>query len=120
MLTEECDMRPYLERRGIEIIETDLGERIQQLDDEPPSHIVVPAVHKLRDDVADGRRSDRVIAPDVRLWPKAAAPAGDCRVRFRGYSCRDAGRVAWQLMTQTGSRAPNFAVPHKDRRSQLQ
>src|SRR5262249_59431410 len=52
MLTEECDMRPFLERRGIEVIETDLGERIQQLDDEPPSHIVVPAVHKLRDDVS--------------------------------------------------------------------
>ncbi|MEO8755520.1 MAG: LUD domain-containing protein, partial [Casimicrobiaceae bacterium] len=53
MLTDECDMRPFLENRGIEIIETDLGERIQQLDDEPPSHIVVPAVHKLRGDVAE-------------------------------------------------------------------
>ena len=52
MLTDECEMRPYLENRGIEIVETDLGERIQQLDDEPPSHIVVPAVHKLRGDVA--------------------------------------------------------------------
>jgi L-lactate dehydrogenase complex protein LldF len=53
MLTDECEMRPFLENRGIEIIETDLGERIQQLDDEPPSHIVVPAVHKLRSDVAE-------------------------------------------------------------------
>ena len=52
MLTEECDMRPYLTERGIEVIETDLGERIQQLDDEMPSHIVVPAVHKLSEDVA--------------------------------------------------------------------
>jgi L-lactate dehydrogenase complex protein LldF len=52
MLTDECDMRPFLETRGIEVIETDLGERIQQLDDQPPSHIVVPAVHKLRTDVA--------------------------------------------------------------------
>ncbi len=52
MLTEECELRPYLERRGLEVIETDLGERIQQLDNEPPSHIVVPAVHKLRGDVA--------------------------------------------------------------------
>jgi Uncharacterized conserved protein containing a ferredoxin-like domain len=40
MLTDECEMRPFLENRGIEIVETDLGERIQQLDDEPPSHIV--------------------------------------------------------------------------------
>ena len=53
MLTDECDMRPFLEKRGIEVVETDLGERIQQLDDEPPSHIVVPAVHKLRGDVAE-------------------------------------------------------------------
>jgi L-lactate dehydrogenase complex protein LldF len=52
MLTDECELRPYLARRGIEVIETDLGERIQQLDDEPPSHIVMPAVHKLRGDVA--------------------------------------------------------------------
>ena len=60
MLTDECDMRPFLENRGIEIMETDLGERIQQLDDEPPSHIVVPAVHKLRDRRGAGLlRNDR-------------------------------------------------------------
>jgi L-lactate dehydrogenase complex protein LldF len=41
MLTEECDTRPFLERRGIEVTETDLGERIQQLDHQPPSHIVL-------------------------------------------------------------------------------
>lgn len=53
MLTDECGMRPFLAQRGIEVVETDLGERIQQLDDEPPSHIVMPAVHKLRRDVAE-------------------------------------------------------------------
>ena len=53
MLTDECEMRPYLEQHGIAVMETDLGERIQQLDRQPPSHIVVPAVHKLRDDVAE-------------------------------------------------------------------
>lgn len=52
MLTEECEMRPYLEERGIQVVETDLGERIQQLDNEMPSHVVVPAVHKLTSDVA--------------------------------------------------------------------
>ena len=53
MLTEECQMREYLEERGIAVVETDLGEQIQQLDDELPSHIVVPAVHKLASDVAE-------------------------------------------------------------------
>jgi L-lactate dehydrogenase complex protein LldF len=52
MLTDECAMRPYLESRGIAVMETDLGERIQQLDNEDPSHVVMPAVHKLRRDVA--------------------------------------------------------------------
>ena len=52
MLTEECGLRPHLEQAGIAVIETDLGERIQQLDGEDPSHVVVPAVHKLRSDVA--------------------------------------------------------------------
>ena len=53
MLTEECGFRPYMASVGIEVIETDLGERIQQLDNEDPSHVVVPAVHKLRTDVAE-------------------------------------------------------------------
>jgi L-lactate dehydrogenase complex protein LldF len=53
MLTEECGFRHYMASVGIEVIETDLGERIQQLDNEDPSHVVVPAVHKMRTDVAD-------------------------------------------------------------------
>ena len=53
MLTEECGMRSYMASVGIEVIETDLGERIQQLDNEDPSHVVVPAVRKLRGDVAE-------------------------------------------------------------------
>ena len=53
MLTEECELRPFLERRGITVTETDLGERIQQLDHQPPSHIVGPALQKTPQDVAD-------------------------------------------------------------------
>lgn len=45
MLTEECDMNPWLESNGIEVVETDLGERIIQLNDQKPSHIVMPAIH---------------------------------------------------------------------------
>jgi L-lactate dehydrogenase complex protein LldF len=52
MLTEECETRPFLETRGITVTETDLGERIQQLDDQPPSHITGPAIHKTTEDVA--------------------------------------------------------------------
>ena len=52
MLMDECGMREYLEERGIQIYEADLGERIQQLDHQRPSHIVMPAIHKLRSDVS--------------------------------------------------------------------
>ena len=52
MLHEECGLREYLAKRGIDLAEADLGERIQQLDGQPPSHIVMPAIHKLRGDVA--------------------------------------------------------------------
>ena len=53
MLTEECHLNPYLEQRGIEVIDTDLGERIVQLRNEPPSHIVLPAIHLKKSDVSD-------------------------------------------------------------------
>jgi L-lactate dehydrogenase complex protein LldF len=53
MLTEECGFRHHMDANGIEVIETDLGERIQQLDNEEPSHVVAPAVHKTRMDVAE-------------------------------------------------------------------
>ena len=52
MVTEEIHLNPYLEKLGIESVETDLGEYIQQLDNEPPYHIVTPAMHKSKEDVA--------------------------------------------------------------------
>lgn len=51
MLTEECRMNPFLEKNGIDVVETDLGERILQLMKQKPSHIVVPAVHLKREEV---------------------------------------------------------------------
>lgn len=51
MLTEECALNPWLEKQGIEVIDTDLGERIVQLAGERPSHLVMPAIHKKREEV---------------------------------------------------------------------
>jgi len=53
MLTEECHLNPYLEANDIEVIDTDLGERIVQLAEEAPSHIVLPAIHKTKEEVDD-------------------------------------------------------------------
>jgi len=52
MVTEEIHLNHFLEKNNIESIETDLGEYIQQLDGEPPYHIVTPAMHKSKEDVA--------------------------------------------------------------------
>ncbi|HHG86455.1 MAG TPA: lactate utilization protein [Bacteroidetes bacterium] len=51
MLTEECGLNHHLEQLGIEITDTDLGERIIQMRNEPPSHIVLPAIHLKKEEV---------------------------------------------------------------------
>ncbi len=52
MVTEEIHLNTFLEENGIESLETDLGEYIQQLDNEAPYHIVTPAMHKSKEDIA--------------------------------------------------------------------
>ncbi|MCO6042290.1 lactate utilization protein [Aeoliella sp. ICT_H6.2] len=51
MLTEECGLNPFLEAAGIEVVDTDLGERIVQMRHEHPSHIVLPAIHIKKQEV---------------------------------------------------------------------
>lgn len=53
MLTEECHLNDYLAEQGIDVIDSDLGERIVQFRGEPPSHIVLPAIHLTRADVGE-------------------------------------------------------------------
>ena len=53
MATEEVHLNPFLEKEGIEVAETDLGEWIIQLAGQRPSHMVMPAIHLTRVDVAD-------------------------------------------------------------------
>ena len=52
MVSEEMDLNAFLESRGIEALESDLGEYIIQLDHETPSHIIMPAIHKNRLQIA--------------------------------------------------------------------
>lgn len=53
ILTEECHLNPYLEKNGIEVVDTDLGERIVQFLDQPPSHIVLPAIHLRKREISE-------------------------------------------------------------------
>ena len=53
MVSEEIHLNQALEKAGLKVVETDLGEYIIQLRSEPPSHIITPAVHLRREQVAD-------------------------------------------------------------------
>ena len=97
MLTEECGLNPYLEARGIEVVDTDLGERIVQLRGEPPSHIVMPAIHLKREEV--GALFHREMAAPAGLSDPeelVAIARADLRSRF--------------LAAQAGITGVNFAV----------
>jgi len=68
MVTEEIHLNEFLKTNNIESVETDLGEYIQQLDGEPPYHIVTPAMHKSKEDVAklfsDKLGTDPALTPE--------------------------------------------------------
>ncbi|MCB9880508.1 MAG: LUD domain-containing protein [Planctomycetes bacterium] len=53
MTTEECELNQFLARHGITVTDTDLGERIVQLFGEPPSHLVMPAIHRSRKEIGE-------------------------------------------------------------------
>jgi L-lactate dehydrogenase complex protein LldF len=87
MLTEECGLNAFLEARGIEVVDTDLGERIVQLRGEPPSHIVAPAIHLRREEV--GELFHRTLGTAAGLSdPKALTEAARVHLRQHFLSAR--------------------------------
>ncbi|HAN98622.1 MAG TPA: 4Fe-4S ferredoxin [Planctomycetaceae bacterium] len=97
MLTEECHLNPYLEKHGIEVVDTDLGERIVQLRKEPPSHIVLPAIHLKKEEVGETFREHLGTEPgasDPQYLTEAAR--GHLREKF--------------LAAQAGITGVNFAI----------
>jgi len=68
MIAEEIALNDFLEEQGITPVETDLGEYIIQLRHEPPSHIIAPAVHLTKEQVADSFRAKHTtLDPDRPL-----------------------------------------------------
>lgn len=53
MVTEEIELNKHLEREGVEVVETDLGEFIVQLAEDTPSHIIAPIMHLTKEDVGE-------------------------------------------------------------------
>src|SRR5205823_7225165 len=52
MASEEIELNPFLEAMGMEVVETDLGERMVQLTHTRPSHLIAPAIHLTKEDAA--------------------------------------------------------------------
>jgi L-lactate dehydrogenase complex protein LldF len=80
MLTEECHLNPFLQGHGIEVVDTDLGERIIQLRHEAPSHIVLPAVHLKKEDVA-ATFHEYLGTPECETDPQALTAAARTHLR---------------------------------------
>ena len=53
MASEEIELNPYLENLGMEVVETDLGERMVQLTHTRPSHLIAPAIHLTKENAAE-------------------------------------------------------------------
>lgn len=82
MVTEEIKLNHFLQEHNIESVETDLGEYIQQLDGETPYHIVTPAMHKNKEDVAKLFYEKLHTAPDLDPQQLTAVAREKLRTKF--------------------------------------
>ncbi len=102
MVTEEVNVNHVCEKNNIESLETDLGEVIQQLDGEPPYHIVTPAMHKSKEDVAKLFHEKKGTPPDwtpqqitgyVRKMLREKYPKADAGITGANFLVADIGGV---------------------------
>jgi len=105
MIAEEVALNPFLEAHGIQPIETDLGEYIIQLADEPPSHIIGPAVHKTKDQISDlFQEHHRAYGKTERLEEPEALVAEAREILRQKYFDADVGITGANfLIAETGS-----------------
>lgn len=123
MVTEEIHLTPALEKLGVHVFETDLGEFIVQLRGEPPFHIVTPAMHltraeiaklfheKLADAMSPGASSDdppELVAAARRALRKAFFSA-EMGITGANFLVADAGMIA--ITTNEGNDRLGTALP---------
>lgn len=97
MLTEECHLNEYLLTHGIDVVDTDLGERIVQLANEPPSHIVLPCIHWKKEEIGN------------LFHEHLGTPKGNCDPQFLTTAARE--HLREKFMTgNVAITGVNFAV----------
>jgi len=105
MVSEEIGLNDHLERAGLRVVETDLGEYLVQIRHEIPSHIVVPALHLTEAQVEAEFRAKHTHLPVDRLLPDPAAMVAEARgVMRENYIKADVGITGANfLIAETGS-----------------
>ncbi len=110
MATEEIHLNPYLEKAGIEVRETDLGEWIIQLAGQTPSHMVMPAIHMTKEEVSDlfSKEVNERLSSDIPRLVKVAREqlrpaflAADMGISGANIAVAETGSIV--LMTNEGN-----------------
>ncbi len=120
MLTEECGLNPHLEALGIEVIDTDLGERIVQLLGQHPSHIVTPAIHIRKEEVgalfherlgtAEGATDPKYLAEAARQHLREKFLAAEIGITGVNFALADTG--GFVVCTNEGNADLGVSLPH--------
>jgi L-lactate dehydrogenase complex protein LldF len=105
MVSEEIGLNTHLEGEGFRVVETDLGEYLVQIRNEPPSHIIVPALHLTPSQVEHEFRVKHTHLPVDRLLPDPASMVAEARgVMRENYIKADVGITGANfLIAETGS-----------------
>ncbi|MFT2010754.1 LutB/LldF family L-lactate oxidation iron-sulfur protein [Pontibacter sp. 13R65] len=121
MITEEIHMNDFLEKNGIEVVETDLGEYIVQLAEQRPYHIVTPAMHMSKKDIADLFVRKLKIAPTedaqelvltARKLLRAKYTAAEVGITGGNFLLADVGGVAITENEGNGRLSTTFPKTH--------
>ncbi|TCS64877.1 LutB/LldF family L-lactate oxidation iron-sulfur protein [Varunaivibrio sulfuroxidans] len=105
MISEEIGLNDYLAAHAVEAVETDLGEYIIQLRDEPPSHIIAPAIHLSKAEVGETFRAQHTQLPEGRVLDDPRALLDEARDVLREtFLTADVGITgANMLIAETGT-----------------
>ncbi len=118
MVSEEIGLTPALEKNGIEVLETDLGEFIIQIDNDHPSHIVRPIIHKNRREVAtsferhglgDYNDDPETITRRARQFMRQKYLDADVGLTGANFVSVESGRIV--LVTNEGNSRFSLAAP---------
>ncbi|UHQ98498.1 LUD domain-containing protein (plasmid) [Natrinema zhouii] len=119
MTTEEIDLNEHLEAEGCDVWETDLGEFVLQVADEAPSHLVAPAIHQSREEIAtlfneqfdpeEDLETAQELTEFAREYLGERVEEADIGVTGANFVTADTGTMA--LVTSEGNARKSIAVP---------